>query len=95
MIRFRHLFAAMLLILPLTVQAQDDDMYFVPKKKAKNRVEIVYEDPAPSVALRDVDEYNRRGSYANTFKYRSANEDTVYVLNDSTGIVNQAYAAGY
>ena len=50
MIRFRHLFAAMLLILPLTVQAQDDDMYFVPKKKAKNRVEIVYEDPAPSVA---------------------------------------------
>ena len=66
------LIALLLLALPLTVWAQDD-MYFVPKKKAKTQqaaasqrsipVEIVYADDEPldiSGSTRDVDEYNRR-----------------------------------
>lgn len=58
MMNARNLLAAMLLVLPFTGWAQDDDVYFVPKKKAQKAqteqraqpserylpVEIVYED---------------------------------------------------
>ena len=52
--------------LPLGMEAQDDDLYFVPKKKSVNTVgddwsqgrQVYY-----SGSDRSVDEYNRRGSY--------------------------------
>lgn len=54
--------------MPLTMMAQDDDLYFTPKKKvaastsAKSKVET--DKPAYYVGSdRDVDEYNRRGQY--------------------------------
>ncbi len=70
MTRNNTLIALLLLALPLTGWAQDD-MYFVPKKKAEKAVktqrsipvEIVYADEEPlgiSGSTRDVDEYNRR-----------------------------------
>lgn len=67
-----------LVLMPMAIHAQTDDMYFVPSKakKAEEKVEkkVVERvvDPAPeteaeeadyhSGSLRDVDEYNRRGS---------------------------------
>ena len=56
------LVSLMLGALPLTMMAQDDDMYFVPTKKSTPRV--VTARPAPtfySGSSRSVDEYNRRG----------------------------------
>lgn len=73
MIYTRTLISMLLMALPFTGWAQDD-MYFVPKKKAKTQqttqqqyvpVEIVYDDDEPlnvTGSTRDVDEYNRRGS---------------------------------
>lgn len=55
-------------MMPLALMAQDDDLYFTPKKKvaastsAKSKVET--DKPAYYVGSdRDVDEYNRRGQY--------------------------------
>ena len=50
--------------LPLTMVAQDDDMYFVPTKKAVEREAASYDEPRAtyySGINRSVDEYNRRG----------------------------------
>ena len=50
--------------LPLTMMAQDDDMYFVPTKKSAPKVTVRNPRPAPtfySGSNRSVDEYNRRG----------------------------------
>ena len=75
----RILVSLMLGALPLTMVAQDDDMYFVPAKKstAVRTQTSVAPRPAPvyySGSNRDVDEYNRRGgSYYQV------------VSNDSTG----------
>ena len=75
----RILVSLMLGALPLTMVAQDDDMYFVPAKKSTVvRTQTgVAPRPAPvyySGSNRDVDEYNRRrGSYYQV------------VSNDSTG----------
>ena len=73
------LVSLMLGALPLTMVAQDDDMYFVPTKKStvvRTRTDVAPR-PAPvyySGSNRDVDEYNRRGgSYYQV------------VSNDSTG----------
>ena len=75
----RFLVSLMLGALPLTMVAQDDDMYFVPAKKStavRTRTSVAPR-PAPvyySGSNRDVDEYNRRGgSYYQV------------VSNDSTG----------
>ncbi len=49
--------------LPLSVAAQDDDMYFVPQKKSVQKVTDNYGIPKDvyySGSDRDVDEYNRR-----------------------------------
>lgn len=53
--------SAMILALPFSMMAQDDDMYFVPKKKSnvKAATETYY-----SGSNRDADEYNRRGKFA-------------------------------
>ena len=61
--KMKFLVSLILGVLPLTMMAQDDDMYFVPAKKSKvTTVRPVR--PAPvyySGSNRSVDEYNRRG----------------------------------
>lgn len=63
----RLLFLTVLMgALPLTMAAQDDDLYFTPKKSAKTNVPARIEryDERPSYycgSNRDIDEYNRRG----------------------------------
>lgn len=50
-------------MLPLTLVAQDDDLYFVPKKKSVEKVTDDYGVPAQvyySGSDRSIDEYNRR-----------------------------------
>ena len=53
--------------MPLTMMAQDDDdMYFVPAKEKVAKSTVTYSAPGStyySGSNRDVDEYNRRGSY--------------------------------
>lgn len=125
MLNVRNLIAVMmLLVLPLNLWAQDDDVYFVPKKKARTQqteqrpvqryvpVEIVYEDEYDDAdtlnitgSSRDVDEYNRRPSASSqltgqlvqhsdgTLTYRVPATDTLYVMNDSTTITTDAFAA--
>ena len=59
------LFAAVCMM-PLSMMAQDDDMYFVPSKKnvAKERARYErYNEVYYSGSDRSVDDYNRRGSY--------------------------------
>ena len=58
------LVSLMLGALPLTMMAQDDDMYFVPSKKSAGSSTVRTVRPAPtfySGSNRSVDEYNRRG----------------------------------
>ena len=60
----RILVSLLLGALPLTLMAQDDDMYFVPSKKSHERVAPHRYAPRPtyySGINRSVDEYNRRG----------------------------------
>lgn len=72
------LFLSLLLgALPYTGQAQDD-MYFVPSKKAK-KAQVQYVTPTDysySGSDRDVDEYNRQGSYYE------------YMGNDSSDVIH-------
>ena len=49
-------------LLPFTMVAQDDDLYFKPKKVVRDRSEQV-DTRSYSGSNRDVDEYNRRGKY--------------------------------
>ena len=59
----RILVSLILGALPLTMMAQDDDMYFVPTKKNVARDRATYGIPADtyySGSMRSVDEYNRR-----------------------------------
>lgn len=72
--RVKTLFAVMATALPLLCGAQDDDMYFVPKKKSVPQKTVEKVAPLPSSpvrqeeesesACRDVDEYNRRYTFA-------------------------------
>lgn len=55
-------------VLPLTALAQNDDLYFTPKKSAKTAQSVsdTVEDEKPTYYCGrdcDVDEYNRRGKY--------------------------------
>ena len=56
--------------MPLSMMAQDDDLYFVPsKKKAETKSSSVNDKPAYYVgSQRDVDEYNRRGKYRDMYQ---------------------------
>ena len=98
-----HFFlTTLLLVLPLTLWAQEDDMYFVPKHKAakseqkssrgQSSVEIIYADdsePVVTGCLRDVDEYNRRGRHADTlYTYPETAEGERHIDGD-------AYTRGY
>lgn len=57
--------SALIGAMPLTMAAQDDDLYFTPKKGMKNDAPVnveKYDKPAYYCGSnRDVDEYNRRG----------------------------------
>ena len=99
----------------IALQAQDDDMYFAssPKKTATKKQKVRTEQPVQRVQViyaeaetdsiqgseRDVDEYNRRGPAARQFSYQLPDNDTLYVLEDTTlqtaAILNQVYAQGY
>lgn len=87
-----------LLSLPTMISAQDDDMYFVPKKKKADVTTTVTSIPRQTVSttehdadrdadtdyhtgnLRDVDEYNRRGTSAQTGDVVARmSGDTLYV----------------
>ncbi len=105
----RYLLAtALLSVLISPAWAQDDDMYFVPRKQAtttavrpmpmrhsQDNVVIEYvddADDAPVVArgaVRDVDEYNRRGT---AYAYQAP--DTAYADTIGT-LLNNAYLQGY
>lgn len=86
------LLMAMITALPLSMTAQDDDMYFVPTKKnlTKERTEQMrqynsqYEREQPayySGSTRDVDEYNRMGGQYQTYANDS---DVVNFSGDSS-----------
>lgn len=58
------LLAVLIGAMPVAMMAQDDDLYFTPKKKTDSNSSISSEQPAYYVGSnRDVDEYNRRGKY--------------------------------
>jgi len=54
------LIAMLIGAMPLSMVAQDDDLYFVPKKSAEKVVDNIQSDVTYSGSDRDVDEYNRR-----------------------------------
>ena len=55
--------------MPLSMMAQDDDLYFTPSKKAAKTSSSVENKPAYYVGSnRDVDEYNRRGKFRSTYQ---------------------------
>ena len=75
-------------LLPLAVSAQDDDLYFTPKKSAKaERAEAVYDSrPAYYVGSnRSVDEYNRRGRYRSSYQTISADSLASDVISFDAG----------
>ena len=100
MTKTTKLFALALVLLPMALQAQDDDMYFAssPKKAGKatqqrvqeqpvHRVQIIYADAEADTIQgcdRDVDEYNRRGPASRQFSYQLPGNDTLYILEDTT-----------
>ena len=79
----RFLVSLILGALPLTMLAQDDDMYFVPSKKKVERESATYVVPRStyySGSNRSVDEYNRRGtgsSYYQVLPTDSAGNDII------------------
>ena len=55
--------------MPLSMMAQDDDLYFTPSKKAAKTSSSVENKPAYYAGSnRDVDEYNRRGKFRSTYQ---------------------------
>jgi hypothetical protein len=71
-------------MLPIAMQAQDDDLYFTPKKKAETKTTQQSapqrsETPYYSGSSRDVDEYNRRPmhSYYETIGTDSLGNDII------------------
>ncbi len=66
----RKLFYLML-VLPLSLFAQNDDMFYVPKREIKQNdvakvLSAADEEWGAAGSYRNVDEYNRRGTYART-----------------------------
>ena len=84
----KHLVLMLLALMSVSVQAQTDDMYFVPKKATKTpstpKTEQI-DRPAYYVGSnRNVDEYNRRGRFRSS--YQSIGNDSVSdVINFSAG----------
>lgn len=73
-------------VLPLSVTAQDDDMYFVPTKENVAQQRSSYGIPPRtyySGSMRDVDEYNRRGS---SYQYIVGDSSDVIMFDSVPGI---------
>lgn len=94
------LLAALIMVMPFNLMAQDDDMYFVPKKKVKtentgraqattytldaNDPDLQDVDPDYHTgALRNADEYNRRGHKNRNFGEIYMQNDTLFISEDS------------
>lgn len=74
----RILLSLLLGAMPLTMMAQDDDMYFVPSKQTHERAASYREAPRSTYycgSNRSVDEYNRRGSFGGSH-YEVLSTDT-------------------
>ena len=73
--------------MPLSMMAQDDDLYFTPKKSAKaERAEAVYDSrPYYVGSNRSVDEYNRRGRYRSSYQTISADSLASDVISFDAG----------
>ena len=103
----RTFIAAMLLTVPFIAWGQDDDMYFVPKKKAKttqtensasqtasrySNVEIIYADDTTE-GIEGISGSNRDvDEYNRRNTYRLPAGDTLYTLADSTAITTRKLA---
>lgn len=93
--KVRILLLVLAAALPLLCGAQDDDMYFVPKKKDVRQEKTDRPAPVPAVPaeeeatddadVRDVDEYNRRYTYA---PYGTVRNDTLY-LDEEEGAYDE------
>jgi len=81
MTKYNRLFVSLMLgVLPLSLMAQDDDMYFVPTKKNVERESADYgarHSTYYSGINRSVDEYNRRGSYYQVLPADTLGSDTI------------------
>ena len=70
--------------MPLGMMAQDDDLYFVPKKnKAASKIEVVTEDTQYEGLNRTVDEYNRRT--ASTYEVIDGDTTKLDIIEFSEG----------
>lgn len=88
--KIRILIAFGVALFPYMGHAQEDDMYFIPKKKTVQHEKV--EEPSPvyfvpkeqrqpeRTVVRDVDEYNRRYGYS---AYGAVKNDTLYLDPDS------------
>jgi hypothetical protein len=89
--KIKFLVSLILGVLPLTMMAQDDDMYFVPSKKSKvTTIRPVAVRPAPvyhSGSNRSVDEYNRRtGSSYGVLPTDTTAKNDVIDFNGEVGV---------
>ncbi len=70
--------------MPLGMMAQDDDLYFVPKKnKAASKIEVVTEDTQYEGLNRTVDDYNRRT--ASTYEVIDGDTTKLDIIEFSEG----------
>ncbi len=85
--------------LPFTMQAQDDDLYFVPKKKSVEK-SVVEPSPTYTDNSRSIDEYNRRmtSSYqvidGDTTKIDSLRSDII-TFNGEKGVYPDSLSEDY
>lgn len=77
------LLTALVVALPLSVLAQDDDMYFVPSKQTETK-EFRHPEPPTyySGIPRSVDDYNRRGHFRSSYRYIKADSLATDSLSD-------------
>ena len=64
-----NIFSVLIALIPFTVMAQDDDLYFIPKKAVRHQITSSSFGERSSYyagSSRNIDEYNRRGVYHKT-----------------------------
>jgi len=64
-----NIFSVLIALIPFTVMAQDDDLYFIPKKAVRHQITSSSFGERNSYyagSNRNIDEYNRRGVYHKT-----------------------------
>ena len=61
-----NIFSVLIALIPFTVMAQDDDLYFIPKKAVRHQITSSSLGERNSYYVgsnRNIDEYNRRGVF--------------------------------